>query len=235
MHYRIKELPKDDRPYEKFLKYGVKALSDSELVAVFIKTGIQNKTSIDIAREVLLMPDGTTSLLSLHKKSIDELRQISGIGLVKALCLKCIVEISERIALSEYNSKVNFTSPKSIADYYMERFRHLNHEEFCVIFLDSNNRLITERVLTIGTINQSIVSVREVFINALDLKALRIVLLHNHPSGNCEPSMDDIMTTKALYKAGQLLNIEVLDHLIIGDRNYLSFKECNLFSDYDID
>lgn len=231
MHYKIKDLPIEDRPYEKFHKYGPKALSDAELLAIFIKSGTKNKSCIEIARDVLRMPNDTYSILALYKKSYSELKNIRGIGAVKALCLKCIAEISERLSLESYGKTIKFASPKDIADYYMESFRHLNYEEFCVIFLDDSNNRITDRVLTKGTINQSLVSARDVFSNALELSASSIVLLHNHPSGNPTPSEDDITTTNALYKAGELLNVTVLDHIIIGDRKYISFRECNLISE----
>lgn len=233
MHYKIKELPNDDRPYEKFIKYGPHALSDAELVAIIIKSGTKEQSSIEIAREVLKLPDGGYSLLSLCKKNAEELEKINGIGKVKALSLKCIAEISKRINTTSYDNSIRFNSPKDIADYYMESFRHLNHEEFCVIFLDSTNKLITERVLTKGTLNQSLVSVRDVFSNALELSASSIVLLHNHPSGNPSPSKEDLTTTEAICKAGKMLNIMVLDHIIIGDKKYISFRERNLISETD--
>lgn len=233
MYNKIKELPTDERPYEKFIKYGPQALSDAELIAIFIKSGTKDKSCIELARDVLRLPDGRYSILAICKKDFDNLTNINGIGTVKALCLKCIAEISKRISTASYDNLVKFTSPKDIAEYYMERFRHLKYEEFCVVFLDSSNNLILERILTKGTTDQSLVSVRDVFSNALEVSASRVVLLHNHPSGNPTPSKDDISTTNALCDAGKLLDILVLDHIIIGDRKYMSFRECGLISETD--
>lgn len=233
MHYKIKELPSDERPYEKFLKYGPKALTDAELLAIFIKTGLKDKTSIDIAREVLLKPDGSYSLLSLYKKSLAELKQINGIGEVKAICLKCIAEISERISNTHYSNGISFSTPKEIADYYMESFRHLDKEFFCVLYLDASRRIICDKIISSGTETQTLVSAREIFINALEYNAVYIVLIHNHPSGNPVPSEIDIEVTNSLCKAGNLINIKVLDHIIIGDKKYISFRECKLYPEND--
>lgn len=233
MHYKIKELPSDERPYERFIKYGPQALSDVELISIFIKSGTKEKSSLEIAREVLKLTDKKYSLLALYKKDFEALKKINGIGSVKALSLKCIAEISKRISIASYENSIKFESPKDIAEYYMESFRHLKHEEFCVVFLDPSNNLITEKVLTKGTLDQSLVSVRDIYSNALELSASSIILLHNHPSGNPSPSKDDLITTEAVCKAGKILNIMVLDHIIIGDKKYISFRECNLLSETD--
>lgn len=231
MHYSIKELPKEERPYEKFLKYGPKALSDTEILAVLLKSGTKDKTSIELARDILLCSDGSYSLLSLYKKSFAELKAIKGIGTIKAISLKCIAEISERIVTSTYSKKMRFVHPKDIADYYMESFRHLEYEIFMAVFLDSANYFINDIIFTKGTVNKSLVSSREIFIKALEYKAVNIIVLHNHPSGNPTPSTDDIEVTKALAESGKLLSICLLDHIIIGDKKYISFREQGLLSD----
>lgn len=229
MHTKIKELPLDERPYEKFLKCGAKALSDAELLAIILKTGSKEKTSIELAREVLKCPDGSSSILSIHKKSLTELKKIQGIGNVKAICLKCIAELAERIANSKYTNRSKFSSPKDIASFYMESFRHLDYEVFRVLYLDSSHCLIADRIISTGTVNRTLVSARDVFIHALSFNAVYVVLLHNHPSGNPLPSDEDIKVTNTLYNAGLLLNIEVIDHIIIGDKQYFSLREYNLF------
>ena len=157
MHNRIMDLPSDERPYEKFIKYGPSVLSDSELVAIILKTGTKDKTSIELAREVLTDSDSRLSLLSLCRKDFDDLSKIKGIGSVKAITLKCVAEISERIASTSLLSGIKLSSPKEIADVYMERFRHLNYEVFFAVFLNSANVRITDRVITTGTINWSLV------------------------------------------------------------------------------
>ena len=228
MYNRIKDLPTDERPYEKFIKYGPKALSDAELIAIIIKTGTKECSSVDIARRILASTDNTNNILSICRKSYEDLKAIKGVGSVKAITIKCVAEICERISISNYPNNPIFNTPKVISDYYMERFRHISHEELCVVFLNSNNMLISDIVLTKGTVSQTLISARDIFIQALKYEAVNIVLIHNHPSGNPTPSNEDILVTNKLIEAGKLINIEVLDHIIIGDNKYLSFRECKL-------
>lgn len=228
MHNKIRDLPEDERPYEKYLKYGVKSLTDAELLAVIIKTGTSNLSSIDISRKILKNPDNSIDLLNICKKSYEDLMDIPGIGEVKALTIKCIAEIIERISISKYTKSSQISAPKDVADYFMEKMRHLDYEELRVLFLNSNNTIITEKTITKGTVDFTIVSPREIFIQALKVNAVKIVLIHNHPSGNLIPSDADCDVTEKIVNAGELLNIKVIDHIIIGDNNYMSFKEIGL-------
>lgn len=229
MHLKIKNLPNDERPYEKFLKYGVSSLSDTELISVLLKTGTKNATCIELAREVLRDYDNSSKLSNLYNKTFEELKSIPGIGEVKAITLKCVAEISKRLSTSSYTDDFVFDNPKAIANYYMESLRHLKVEEFIVLFLNNRNRYITSRVMTIGTHDESLVSVRDVFSYALKVEAVNIVLIHNHPSGDVTPSNEDMNVTNNMVSAGKIIGIDVLDHIIIGDKTYLSFRECDIF------
>ena len=228
MHYKIKDLPINERPYEKFLNYGPKALTDVELLAILLRAGTSKESVIDIARHVLMKADGTVGLSTLHSKELTELTRIKGIGKTKAITLKCIAEISERISVELNSNSLIFDKPEIVADSYMERLRHLKREEILVVYLDSANKFIAERIISQGTVNTSIISSRDVFIYALSYEAVKIILIHNHPSGNPMPSKADIEVTSKIIEAGKLLDIRVVDHIIIGDLKYISFREVNL-------
>lgn len=222
---RMCELPEDERPYEKCLKRGAQALTDAELLAVIIRTGAKGEKSIDLARNILQLSKSCNGILGIYHSSIEELMQIKGVGKVKAIQLKCVAELAKRFNKAVRKEKLSFVEPKSIADYYMEELRHEEKEKLLVLMLDSKNRLIKEEILSIGTVNASIVSPRELFIEALKSGAVNIILLHNHPSGDCTPSKDDILLTKRIRKCGNMLEIKLLDHIIIGDNIYMSFLE----------
>lgn len=224
----IKELPTDERPYEKCLKYGPKVLSDSELLAIVLKTGTTSNSVLDISRRVLTRADGSLSLLAIYDKSLEELKAIRGIGTVKAITLKCIAEISERLSKSTNNNGLKFETPKHVADYYMEELRHLRTEQFRVLFLNNTNTRIADKVISNGTVNASLVSPREVFEEALRLDAVKIILMHNHPSGDPTPSVNDIEITRKMSEAGSVLDIKVLDHIIFGDNKYISLRELDI-------
>ncbi|MCR5735318.1 MAG: DNA repair protein RadC [Lachnospiraceae bacterium] len=221
----IKRLPPDERPYEKCLRFGPQVLSDSELLAVFIRSGIQSKTGIELAREVMKLPDGSYSLSALYGKSIEELLRISGIGEVKAITLKCLSEIAKRLNRPEGSDTVCLKSPGRIAAMFMDEMCYLEHEEVRLVCLNGASRYITDIVLTKGTVNRSLISTREIFENALSHRAVGIVLLHNHPGGDPMPSENDILVTEKVKRAGELMDIKLVDHLIIGNISYVSMKE----------
>ncbi len=225
-HLTVKDLPKTDRPYEKCTYYGPEALTDEELLAIFIRTGTKNYTSIDLGRQIL--EKGNRNLMNLYDYSMQTLMEYDGIGQVKAMQLKCIAEISRRIANARRNMDICFSRADIVADFYMEKLRHEPAEHFVVCMLDSKCRYLGERTLTIGSVNASIVSPREVFIHALSLQAVSIIILHNHPSGRPQPSRADERVTKCIAECGRLLQIELSDHIIIGDHDYYSFREKGL-------
>ena len=151
--------------------------------------------------------------------------KISGIGKVKALQLLCLAEISKRMVKLESEAGVRMTDPETVARYYMEEMRHLKKEQCRLLLFDTKSKMLGEQILSIGTINTSILSPREVFVTALAHEAVHIILIHNHPSGDPNPSPEDINITNRLIEAGNIVGITVLDHIIIGDNRYVSFKE----------
>ena len=219
----IKNLPISERPYEKFLKYGSKALSDADLLAIIIKTGTRDLSSLDIAKSILRQKQG--NLLNLYEMSFEELMDFPGIGKIKAIQLKAAAELSKRIASTSRGYTLKMNSPASISDYYMEQMRHLNREEMILIFFNGKNKVIKELKVSVGTVNQTVASPRELFLEALRCEAVSVLMIHNHPSGDPTPSRQDILTTKRMKEAGEFLGIPLCDHIIIGDRTYISFRE----------
>lgn len=215
-----------NKPYEKFKELGANALSNEELLAIILRTGTNNKPALKIAEEILNTNDAYDGkLMGLYHKSLKQLMEIDGIGEVKAIKLKCLTELSIRMAKERLESRTLFQTPEAIASYYMESCRHLEVEKVFLISLDNQLRLIKECELSKGTISASLVSPREVFIEALNAKAVHILLIHNHPSGDPRPSRADIEISKKVMEAGEMLDIRLLDHIIIGDHSYVSLKE----------
>ncbi|MDD6037291.1 MAG: DNA repair protein RadC [bacterium] len=222
-HILAKELPVVERPYEKCLLAGPGALSDAELLAVVLKTGNKDMNVIQLAQ--LLLKDGSQNLLNLYDYSLDELMNFPGIGPVKAVQLKCIAEAAKRISSATRRNRLTMACPSTIADYYMERMRHEPNEQMIVSCFDAKCHLLADALISTGTVTSVMASPREVFLKALSLKAVYIILLHNHPSGVASPSKEDILLTKRMKECGELLDIELSDHIIIGDNNYYSFRE----------
>ncbi len=225
-YYRMQNLP-----YEKFISYGSRALTDSELLAILLRTGTRGINVRDLGETVLAETARYgNGLLGLYHIPLQELQKIDGIGRVKAIQLKTVAELSTRMAQAKAKVKLSFHSPESVADYYMERFRHETVEYIMLLMLDSGLHLIEESILSKGTVNASLVSPREVFIQALQVQAAGIMLLHNHPGGNPVPSENDIRVTERIEQIGILTDIPLYDHIIIGDNKYFSFKEGRLMA-----
>lgn len=224
-HQTLKEIPVSERPYEKCEKYGVGALSDAELLAVILRSGTRNLPATELAREILSIHPYYEGLLGICHTSMEELKKLPGIGGVKAMQILCIAELSKRLASMKVQDKISFHSPKSIADYYMEKMRHLNREEMILIFFNGKNKIIKELTVSVGTVNQTVASPRELFVEALRCEAVSVIMLHNHPSGDPAPSRQDIYTTKRMKEAGDFVGIPLSDHIIIGDHSYVSFRE----------
>lgn len=224
-HSTVKELPDAERPYEKCLRFGPEILSDAELLAVILRTGTKGLTSVELAKEVLKKSKKDTSLLGLHHLTIQDLCEIKGVGTVKAVQIRCITELSRRMAKAAAGDGIFFHSASAIAEYYMEDFRHLEQEQVLLLMFDTRCRLLGEEIISRGTVNQSLLSPREIFLCALNYHAVGIILLHNHPSGDAAPSSEDFRITQRMKDSGELLGIELLDHIVIGDRCYFSFQE----------
>lgn len=213
------------RPYEKCLKLGAESLSDSELLAVIIRTGVSGMNSIQLSERIFSLGHAKKGLLGLSTVAIPELLKIRGVGKVKAVQIKCICELSRRIAKQSAGIRLDFTAAEAIAKYYMQDLRILEKEHMVLVMLDSKCRLISDSILSVGTVNASLITPREVFAEALKYNAVSVVLLHNHPSGDCTPSRNDILVTRRIAEAGEILGIKVVDHIIIGDNTYISLKE----------
>lgn len=216
-------------PYEKFLRLGPCALTEAELLAIIIRTGTKEDTSVDLGRKILELPSvRENGLNGLHHVKVKELMGIKGIGEVKAVKLKCLAELSMRMAMAAAKKDLQFRKPSSVAEYYMEKLRHEKKERVLLLLLDHGARLLSEELLSVGTANTSLLSPREVFITALKTEAASIILLHNHPSGDPSPSRQDINITDEIRQIGGMIDIPLIDHIIIGDNKYMSFKEAGL-------
>lgn len=230
---RMKDLPATMRPYEKFILYGAGALSDAELLAVIIKTGTTGISSIELAATIIDMAcgrDNTDNLAGLTGIRYEDLVTLRGIGSVKALQIMAVIELSRRISKSCAHKRLDFRNPVSIAEYYMEDLRHAECEKLVLVMLDTKLRLIKDEIISSGTVNASIVSPREIFVAAVRAGAVFIVMLHNHPSGDTEPSGNDIAITRRVQLAGEMLGISLIDHIIIGDNRFVSLKESGLMN-----
>lgn len=216
-------------PYEKFLRLGSSALTEAELLAIIIRTGTKEDTPVDLGRKILALPSvRENGLNGLHHVTVKELMSIKGIGEVKAVKLKCLAELSMRMAMAVAKKDLQFDKPSSVAEYYMEKLRHEKKERVLLLLLDYGSRLIEEVVLSVGTAHTSLLSPREVFITALKAEAAYIILLHNHPSGDPTPSKQDRNITDEIRQIGDMVDIPLIDHIIIGDNKYMSFKEAGL-------
>ena len=201
----LRNLPTMEQPYEKCLENGPESLSDAELLAVILRCGARGKTSLELAREILSLPGKEEGLLGLYHCTRQELLQIRGVGEVKAIQLQCIGELSKRMAAAGARKGLCF-------------------HDLCMM-LDTKNQLLGEKEITRGTVNATMISPRELFLAALQFRAVHILLVHNHPSGIPEPSGDDITVTRQIRRAGEMLGITLLDHIIIGDHCYTSMLE----------
>ena len=216
-------------PYEKCLEYGASSLDNAELLAAIIRTGTNGLSSIQLAEKLL---ENAGNLNGLYGMSVSELMQIKGIGKAKAVQICCILELSRRIAKQKARERLDFSNAETIAEYYMEDMRHLSVEKVMLLLLDGRHRLMKEILLSKGTANSSWVPVRNIFVEALRCEAVYMILIHNHPGGNPAPSKCDKEITERICQAGEMLGINLLDHIIIGDHRYISFREEGLMGAY---
>lgn len=225
-------MPDYQRPYEKCLREGEQSLSDRELLAVILRCGVQGSSSLTLADKILNLSKqtGYSGLLGLFHISMQELMKIHGIGKVKAIQLKCIGELSKRMASAAARPRLSFNDPITIAKYYMEHLRHEEQEMLIVMLLDGRNHLLGEQTISKGTVGATLVTPREVFVEALKFHAVSLILVHNHPSGDPTPSDCDREITERIYRSGELLGVKLLDHIVIGDQRYVSFREQGLLT-----
>lgn len=218
----IKDVPKEDRPRERLLNLGAGHLSNQELLAILLGSGTKEESVMTLSNRVLMHFEG---LKLLKDATIEELTAIKGIGTAKGVLLLSAMELGRRMNQYKPNDRYVIRSPEDGADYVMEEMRNLKQEHFVVLFLNTKNQIIHRQTIFIGSLNASIVHPREVYREAVKRSAASIVCAHNHPSGDPSPSQEDIHVTRRLVESGKMIGIELLDHLVIGDRKFISLKE----------
>lgn len=216
-------LPADDRPREKLIEHGPDILSNSELLAILIRTGTTERSALDIARE--LTDNGGLYSNIAQARSVADLSKIKGLGPAKAATILAAVELGRRVAGADPQKKVKLSSPEACVSYLMPRMRYEQQEKFLVLLLDSKNQLLKCQQVSEGTLNASVVHPREVFAPAMLHRAACVLAAHNHPSGDPAPSIEDRKLTQVLKATGTVMGIPLLDHIIIGDGRYFSFRE----------
>lgn len=229
---KIQSLTIEEMPYEKFEKYGLGALTDSDLLAILLRTGTKEMNVQQLAQHLLtyaakgqVSTKQKSSLISLYELSYEQLQGIKGIGKIKALQIMSLLELSKRIAKERHEPNAKISSPHILSQYFMEVLRHEQKECFVVTFLDAKCKMIGYQMVSTGSLTASVVHPREVYKIAIQKSAYSIIVLHNHPSGDPSPSKEDIQITERLKKVGELIGIPLLDHIIIGDGIYRSLKE----------
>ncbi len=225
----IKNIPLEDRPYEKFEKHGGLILTDAELLAIIIKSGSKELNSVDVARLLLANhTNGHAGFKYLEEASLEELMTAPGIGRVKAIQIKALLELAKRINSNKLNeTKIKITSPKQVYDMLSSELRETKVEHVKVILLDAKSHVKSVITVCIGMTNKSMVSPKEILSEPIKQLASSIVLVHNHPSGDTTPSRQDVLLTKKIIDYAAIFDITVLDHVIIGANGYTSIKETN--------
>ena len=229
---RIHDMPESERPRERLVEKGADALMDSELIAILLRTGMRGQSAIQIGEQLV---NKFKSLDNLSRASIEELREIKGIGRDKAIALKAAFTLAQRMAKQIKGDAPVMDNPELIAEYLREDNRSYDVERLQIVLLNTRRRLIRVEKLTTGTLDTTLVDPREVFKQAIALKASAVVIVHNHPSGDPSPSEADIKVTRDLIRVGKLLKIDVLDHVILGrkteerPKGYASLRELGYF------
>ncbi|SMF03168.1 DNA replication and repair protein RadC [Priestia filamentosa] len=218
----IQDFPDDERPRERLLSFGASHLSNNELLAILLRTGTKEESVLQLANRILHKYDG---LHLMNQATVEELTSIKGIGMAKAIQIIAALEIGRRVANLHVTDRYVVRSPEDGANYVMEEMRHLSQEHFVCLFLNTKNQVLLKKTIFIGSLNSSIVHPRDIFREALRRSAASIICIHNHPSGSPEPSKEDIEVTKRLKECGILMGIDILDHIIIGDRKFVSLRE----------
>ena len=224
-HVRIKELPASEQPRERLRDYGPSALSDAELVAILLRVGVQGLNVVQLAQKMLLDHGGW---VGLQRLTFHELCNIHGMGEAKAAQVKAALEIGRRLLLAQPEQRVQITTPADVANLLMLEMSHLEQEHLRVVAVNTKNYVLKHFTVYIGSINSSAIRVGEVFKEALKQNAAAIIIAHNHPSGDPTPSSEDVAVTRQIVEAGDLLGIELLDHLVIGQGRWVSLRERNL-------
>ncbi|MEI4829462.1 MULTISPECIES: RadC family protein [Bacillus] len=218
----IRDVVKEDQPRERLLLEGASSLSNTELLAILLRTGSKEESVLTLANRILHHFDG---LRMLKDATIEEMTSIHGVGMAKASQLIAAFELGRRMVRLEYQNRYSIRNPEDCARYMMEEMRFLQQEHFVCLYLNTKNQVMHRQTVFIGSLNASIVHPREVFKEAFRRAAASIICLHNHPSGDPAPSREDIEVTKRLVECGKIIGIEILDHIIIGDHKFVSLKD----------
>lgn len=219
----IKDLPLEERPRERLVQFGPEHLSNAELIAIILRTGSANRSAVDLGKELLAT---YKDLRGIAKASLAELADQTGIGQAKAVQLKAAFELGRRVLTSNPFQLPSIRKPDDAYDLLKASFQDLDREHFKVVHLNTKNQVLKVETTAVGILSSSPVHPREVFKEAVKMSSAGLILAHNHPSGDPTPSQDDLLLTKRLYEAGEILGIRIIDHLILGDNRYLSLKEC---------
>ena len=222
MPLKMKDLPKSERPYEKFLMYGAKKLSNAELLAIIIKTGTKDETSVNIANRILLLAENIKELNSIP---IETLEKIKGIGKVKAIQIKAVCELATRINAPINNMNLKITKPQDVANMFMEELKHEKQEKLKLLLLNTKNEVIKNIEIKTGSSSEIIVQPAEILKEVIKEELSKFILIHNHPSGDATPSDADIKFTKKLDESAKLLGVNLLDHIVIGKDCYKSIRK----------
>ncbi|BAL84113.1 putative DNA repair protein RadC homolog [Selenomonas ruminantium subsp. lactilytica TAM6421] len=227
MAIMVRDLPPEERPREKLLLCGAAALSNAELLAILLRSGTKKKSVLRIAEEILahIKEQGLAGMVHI---SVAELAKIDGIGKVKALTLQAAIELGRRLSVQQAAKIEIIHGPEDVAHYAMPRYRFEQKEHFAVLLLNTKNHILGMPEVSVGSLSASVVHPREVFRAAIDYAAASMILLHNHPSGDPTPSREDIAVTERMVKAGKIMDIPVLDHVVLGNERFTSFKEQGL-------
>ena len=224
-HQKITDWPEEDRPREKLLAHGPESLSDAELLAIILRVGGKHMTAIDLARQILQQCGG---FRGIDRMEVQELIRVPGIGAAKAAQIKAAITIGKRLARQPSHQNKRISSSQDVFDWLHLKYRDRKREIFSVILLTSRNRVISEKTLFEGSLTESMVSPREVIREILNAGAAGVIFIHNHPSGEVTPSEHDRRVTRLLKQACKTIDVQVLDHIIIGDNSYYSFADAGI-------
>ncbi len=220
----VKHWPEEERPRERFMLHGPGSLSDAQLLAIIIRNGRSGRTAVDLGRDLL---ETFGSLAGVQQAAIREICGVKGIGPAKAVEIKAAIELGRRYQ-KPHLVGASFCSSHDVAAYYRPRMKDLKQETFRCVLLDIRNKIIREEMVSVGSLSAAIVHPRDSFKSAVRESAAAVIFIHNHPSSDVKPSQEDMLLTKRLVQSGEVLGIQVLDHIIIGDTGHFSFKDSGM-------
>lgn len=224
------EISEQERPREKVLRYGIEQCSNRDLLAIILRSGVRGKSVLELADQILSMEQ---NLALMTRLTYEELIQIRGIKKAKAIVLLACFELSKRISSDQVNSAMCINKPSSLSEWLNKKIGFKDQEHFMVIFLGTKNQILKDKTIFIGSLDRTIVHPREIYKEAIKLNASKIICVHNHPSGDVTPSPNDITATQAISEVGKTVGIPLLDHLIVGNNHYLSFREKGLLPEIE--